>query len=122
MLNNIGETSQIEASMDLGFNILYDSLESETYTYKSINPNIVKVSDTGLITATKYGDARIEVTNVETGNTATIIVKVVREGDIANPKVKSGVDFNIALKSNGTVWSWGYNEYGQLGTNDNIRK
>ncbi len=122
VLNSIGETNQIEASMNLGFNILYDNLENETYTYKSLNTNIVTVSDTGLITAVKYGDARIEVTNIETGNTATVIVKVVREGDISNPKIKSGIDFNIALKANGTVWSWGYNEYGQLGTNDNVRK
>ena len=28
----------------------------------------------------------------------------------------------LALKTNGTLWSWGYNEYGQCGQNDTIRK
>jgi len=28
----------------------------------------------------------------------------------------------LALKTNGTLWSWGYNEYGQLGLNDRTRR
>lgn len=29
--------------------------------------------------------------------------------------VSAGSDFSLALKSDGTVWAWGYNYYGQLG-------
>ncbi len=29
--------------------------------------------------------------------------------------IAGGVDHSLALKSDGTVWAWGYNEYGQLG-------
>ncbi|MBI9109302.1 MAG: hypothetical protein JEZ04_21325 [Spirochaetales bacterium] len=29
--------------------------------------------------------------------------------------VSAGTNFSLALKSDGTVWSWGYNYYGQLG-------
>jgi alpha-tubulin suppressor-like RCC1 family protein len=29
--------------------------------------------------------------------------------------VKAGCDHGLALKTDGTVWAWGYNQYGQLG-------
>ena len=122
VLNTIGQTSQIEAKLNLGFNILYNSLENENYTYKSMNPNIASVNTMGVITALKYGSTRIEVTNAETGNTATVLVKIVRPGDIANPTVKNGNDFTVAVKSNGTVWTWGINNFGQLGLGDDSRR
>lgn len=31
------------------------------------------------------------------------------------PMIATGDEFSLALKENGTVWSWGYNSYGQLG-------
>ena len=31
--------------------------------------------------------------------------------------VAAGADHSLALKSDGTVWAWGYNAYGQLGNN-----
>lgn len=31
------------------------------------------------------------------------------------PMIAGGTDYTIALKSDGSVWSWGYNEQGQLG-------
>ncbi|WP_273000656.1 RCC1 domain-containing protein [Hydrogenibacillus schlegelii] len=34
-------------------------------------------------------------------------------------KVAAGADHSLALKSDGTVWAWGYNFYGQLGDGTN---
>ncbi len=36
--------------------------------------------------------------------------------------VTGGNDSGYALKSDGTVWSWGYNVFGQLGDNTNVNK
>src|SRR3989339_660349 len=33
----------------------------------------------------------------------------------ATPQVSAGSNHRLALKSDGTVWAWGGNEYGQLG-------
>ncbi len=120
-LDGIGAQKQIEAKVNLGFNILYNNLETETYTYKVLNKDIASIDQNGNVTALKYGSTSIEITNVETGNKAIVIVNVVRKGDIANPKVVAGIDYNVALKSDGTVWTWGYNNYGELGLGDNVR-
>ena len=32
-------------------------------------------------------------------------------------EIKAGYYFSVGLKSDGTIWSWGYNKYGQLGNN-----
>ena len=122
VLNTIGATKQIEAKVNLGFNILYNNLETENYTYKSLNPKIAEVDSKGIITAVKYGSTRVEVTNIETGNKATVIVTVLIEGLLANPKVESANDFTVALKSDGTVWTFGYNGYGQLGLGDTAKR
>ena len=29
--------------------------------------------------------------------------------------IAAGIDHNLAVKSDGTVWAWGRNSYGQLG-------
>jgi alpha-tubulin suppressor-like RCC1 family protein len=33
----------------------------------------------------------------------------------ATPKIATGTDYSLAIKSDGTLWAWGYNGYGNLG-------
>jgi len=35
-------------------------------------------------------------------------------------KVDAGVDFNLALTEDGKLYSWGNNDYGQLGNNSTV--
>lgn len=35
---------------------------------------------------------------------------------MAYAQISVGEDYVLALKANGTVWAWGRNDYGQLGT------
>lgn len=37
-------------------------------------------------------------------------------------KISAGFLHSLAIKSDGSIWSWGYNEYGQLGDNSFINK
>ena len=119
---DVGETKEIKAHMELGFNLLYKTLENETYTYKSVNEKIATVDDRGVVTGVKYGKTSIIITNKETGERGIVVVNIVREGSLTNPKVVSGSDFSAALKADGTVWTWGYNGYGQLGHGDKTRR
>ena len=38
------------------------------------------------------------------------------------PKIASGGYHSLALKTDGTVWSWGRNNFGQLGDNTNTNR
>ena len=118
--NNI--TKKIDANTDLGFNLLFDTVTDEVVKFKSRDTKIATVSDTGVVTGKSYGKTQIEVTTNKLPNTVLVDVEVLRKNDITIPKVVSGQDFTIALKADGTVWSWGYNYYGQLGLGDNSNR
>jgi len=46
------------------------------------------------------------------------ILSPVQSGTISTwSQVASGLNFSLAIQSNGTLWSWGNNQYGQLGNN-----
>ena len=118
--NNI--TKKIDANTDLGFNLLFDTVTDEVVKFKSRDTKIATVSDTGVVTGKSYGKTQIEVTTNKLPNTVLVDVEVLRKNDITIPKIVSGQDFTIALKADGTVWSWGYNYYGQLGLGDNSNR
>jgi alpha-tubulin suppressor-like RCC1 family protein len=40
----------------------------------------------------------------------------------SNSKDFNKTSFMIAIKTNGTLWTWGYNPFGQLGTNDRTNR
>ena len=41
---------------------------------------------------------------------------------VVTPQIAAGYEYTIALKSDGTLWAWGYNGYGQLGDGTNTDK
>ena len=61
----------------------------------------------------KQGKYETYVTNEETGATATRFVEDKALTDVID--ISAGPNFVVALKRDGTVWTWGYNGYGQLG-------
>ncbi|MBQ3463290.1 MAG: hypothetical protein IJH36_09295, partial [Clostridia bacterium] len=52
------------------------------------------------------------------GLTAYFDVTVIGEGGIYSPIVAAGENHTVVLKSDGSVWTWGDNTYGQLGRTD----
>ena len=75
----------------------------------------MNIDSDGTITGKEYGKAEIIVTHTITNKTATVFVNVVPNGKSAVPEVQNSYTHTVALKADGTVWSWGNNDYGQLG-------
>ncbi len=115
----IGDTQKIKVSMD-SFNLFKaeDDKERE-FTYKSLNEAIATVTDKGEITAVSNGITKIVITDVVSGKVTSVDVSVLEEGASATPKIEEGFNHTVALKADGTVWTWGYNAQGQLGLGDN---
>ena len=108
-----------------GFNLHDDSDfrdASGDYSFESSDPRIATVDSNGTITPVgngNYGKVVITVTDNNTGYRGLIVADVYNVSDrytkIAVPMIASGLDFTVALKSDGSVWTWGNNSSGQLG-------
>ena len=117
-----GKDKQVTASLDNKFNLIKDTVDSGNISYETLNSEIATVDQNGTIHAKKMGTVEILVTHQITHKTATIFVQVVPEGKVTVPKLEIGDTHSAALKADGTVWTWGNNSNGQLGTGNNISK
>ena len=90
--------------------------------WSSANKKIVKVSSKGKITAVKKGKTAVTVTDKKSGETTSADVYVLGEEDVTFPQIETQNYSTVTLKSNGEIWSYGYNGYGQLGTGDTTYK
>ena len=85
----------------------------------STNPDVVSISNDSLhkLTYHKPGEAKIVLYDKESGLYGICQIKVLpADLNIENPvfpKTVAGGSFGMALKADGTVWTWGNNEYGQ---------
>ena len=82
--------------------------------FESLNPEIATVDASGKITGISVGKTRIKITDTDNEYSAYIVVNVTKEG-LITPQIKEGDNFTVALKANGTVWTYGLNDKGQLG-------
>ncbi|MCI5604802.1 MAG: hypothetical protein MR413_04020, partial [Clostridia bacterium] len=57
----------------------------------------------------------VDIKALNEGYEGVITVNIKEPNEFTTPMVVSGENFTIALKSDGTVWAWGDNTYGQLG-------
>ena len=115
---NVGEEKALNLKTDeiiSGFNV-YTHIESPIkYEFKNSEEaaenSIATLTEAGILTAKKVGTTTLTVKDEVNHLSMDVYVEV--EKNVA--KVLSGENFTVALKSDGTVWTWGYNGYGQLG-------
>lgn len=87
-----------------------------SYTWTSSNEDVATVSSSGVVTGKSVG--RTTITGVNTsGNKRKAIINVYRnvEGAITVPCIEQMDQTTVILKEDGTVWTCGLNDYGQLG-------
>lgn len=105
----------------VGYNLLNEKSITGV-SFKSFNTDIATVNNSGVVTAgNKIGTAIIQLTATSTAfggieHTFKGLVRIdVRpQGAFTMPQVGAADYFNVALKSDGTVWTWGGNNYGGL--------
>jgi len=68
---------------------------------------------------TKYGPT---VGSSPFAEDITLYAAWIANTETITPMLAAGYGFSLALKSNGTVWAWGYNDCGQLGDNSTTNR
>jgi alpha-tubulin suppressor-like RCC1 family protein len=116
------EGAQIKPSMHVGFNLLFDKIEGANYTFESLNDEIAKVTETGLVTGVRTGRTFARITEKVTGRSSDVNVLVIGENDITVPQIITTTHTSYALKADGTMWAWGRNNLGQIGDGTTLNK
>lgn len=111
------ESFDLDASIDY-FNLFKD--KEYTLTYSVLDPDLVLVDpNSGEILAMNKGRTTIVVS--ENGSDKKAIVEVlITEKSNIEPIVETNGSHTIMLKVDGTVWSYGKGDYGELGLGDKL--
>ena len=132
-LTQIGETTvklytrneyiKVDDTLDIDvleageFNVFIpEQIDQSDWTWKSSNEKVATVDNDGIVTGKGIGHTTITGYGPN-GLKARAIVNVYRnkKGAITVPQVVNGQEFSIILKEDGTVWTTGRNNCGQLG-------
>ena len=114
---NKNETKTLDVKSNIGFNLKINknyTVSKENLKFESLNTDIVEVDNNGVIKGISDGKTGVKITDITT-NIETVAQIIVGERNSNIYKISAGVNHTIALKNDGTVWSWGDNTYGQLG-------
>lgn len=80
-------------------------------SYTSLDSNIAVVDNTGNVIGLNVGSTKVKVTDTVNNISTYVYINVYNNSKV---DVKEGRNFTVALKENGTVWSYGLNNKGQL--------
>ena len=100
-------------------------VKESDFTITSSNPNIVTVNGYTLTAMDGVGRAVVRIYNKSTKRSVMLVIHVLNVDDYvvdetqyiyrATPSISLGDSFSVALKAEGTVWTWGSNASGALG-------
>jgi len=106
---NIAQTEEITK-------IIGGNYSLSNFTWKSTDESVARVNN-GIVTGIGDGHATIYAKHESSGMYAMAVINVASVK--ANPQIETGNGFTVILKADGTVWSIGKNEKGQLGNGTN---
>jgi len=121
-LNTVYKIDQNKISYTKLNDIQTEDLTLGTITYEVKDNSVAGVDTLGNITGKSLGKTKVKITDETNGYSTYIIIEVINT--ITRAQIKLGEDYTVTLKENGTVWTFGKNNKGQLGngTKNNSNK
>ncbi len=119
MTVKVGEEKNISENFLCDFNLIYESKNiKDTLEYTSLRGEIAEITQNTKVRGIEVGTTRINAISRTNQKTYSILVKVIPNTANVAPQVEGGDRFTSVLKADGTIWSFGYNGDGRLGTGD----
>ena len=121
----IGDKLELTVVGPSEFNVFIKETQNQSeWTWSSSNEDVATIDNNGVVTGKGIGHTTITGYNSKTGLKAKAIINVYRnvEGAITVPQICVGEGYTVILKEDGTVWTSGKNNYGQLGDGTTINK
>ena len=118
-----GENLQLSETdllyLELYLNVYREDIESETLVdkAKSMN-NKVATYNNGLLESQNIGNGMLVIKYEDKEIVINIPIRVIKAEGQEMAEIQNGNGYTVALKADGTIWSWGENSKGELGLGD----
>lgn len=113
-----GQEKDLNLQLSNTFNLKTDVASTENIDVTIVDEEI-GILNGGKVRGVKQGKTLAVARHKSSSIYKYIQIDVVAKDCFTAPKIENGRDFTVALKADGSVWTWGRNQYGQLGLGNN---
>ena len=114
----------MKAEVAENLNAFAGHIQLGNLSWSSSDTSVATVTNDGTVTVCGLGETTITVKDLTNGYQAQAIVYGIQNNEkaITKPDISQGAHFTVILKADGTVWTTGLNNNGQLGDGTTINR